>query len=108
MTKQLHLYSLSCRKTEDATGMDDIILRVNGITRWSGRITDGQTVDISSIDTIVYGDDQDVRIELYESDVEGDDFLGFNSVSNYPVGIPFFLQYSLDEADYTIKAALLT
>ncbi|MFE5862150.1 hypothetical protein ACFQ77_16575 [Streptomyces virginiae] len=108
MAKQLKLLSLSCRTTEDETGMDDIFLRVNGVTRWSGRITDGQTVDITSIDIIVYGDDQDVRIELYERDVEGDDFLGFNSVSNYPAGIPFLLQYSLDEADYTIKATLLT
>ncbi|MEU9858028.1 hypothetical protein [Streptomyces sp. NPDC047974] len=107
MARQLKLYSLGCRKTEDATGMDDIYIRVDGVTRWSGRITDGQTVDISSIDTIVYGDDQQVNIEIYEQDVEGDDFLGWNPVTNQTPGIPFFLQYSVDGADYTIKAALL-
>jgi hypothetical protein len=81
----LTLKNLYCIETEDWTGADEPYLRVNGSTKWSGSLNDGQTADIISRTQF----NNQAVISLYDRDFgwfDGDDWLGTRRVNSSEIG----------------------
>jgi hypothetical protein len=93
---------LFCRVTQDNIGFDDVYLRVDGVTIWTGRIANGQTLDLHNIPPYTFDSDRrgSVLVELREADsTDQDDSLGQHQVQPQHSRPLSFQEHG---ADYTL------
>lgn len=100
----LRLISISCRATEDFTGADEAMIRVNGETKWRGSLNDGQSKSLRSLPSIPFT--STAKIELFDEDAGGpdnNDWLGVHNAKSTEAGQgEKFPKFNQDGADYTI------
>lgn len=101
---QLKLISIYCRETEDWTGADEALIKVNGNDTWRGSLNDRQSKSLSSLPLIPFS--STARIELFDEDAGGPDnadFLGSVDVQAFEAGQgEKYPKFTEDGANYTI------
>jgi hypothetical protein len=80
----LHLLSITCDRRDDTVGKDKPMLKVDGVTVWSGTgFSRGESAPLSTVAPRPFPNTGVVAMELWEQDAapNPDDFLGRVTIS---------------------------